>query len=112
VAKQNRPPMGGGQPNIQQLMKQAQKMQLQMQEAQQALAETELEGTAGGGLVTVRVSGSAEVLGVKIDVKAVDPDDVESLEDLVLAAIRDGQRQAQELSEKTMGPMTSGLPGF
>jgi DNA-binding YbaB/EbfC family protein len=92
VAKQNRPPMGGGQPNIQQLMKQAQKMQLQMQEAQQAMAETELEGTAGGGLVTVKVSGSGEVLGVKIDVKAVDPDDVESLEDLVLAAIRDGQR--------------------
>ena len=106
-----RPPVGG-QPNMQQLMKQAQKMQAQMAAAQEQLAATELTGTAGGGLVTVTVSGAGEVLGVKIDAKAVDPDDVESLEDLVLAAVRDGQRQAGELGQQTMGPMTSGLPGF
>ena len=102
----------GGPPNMQQLMKQAQKMQAQMLQAQEQLASTELIGTAGGGLVTATITGSGEVLGVKIDPKAVDPDDVESLEDLVIAAIRDGQRQASELGEQTMGPMTSGLPGF
>jgi len=102
----------GGAPNMQQLMKQAQKMQAQMLQAQEQLASTELTGTAGGGLVAATVSGAGEVLGVKIDAKAVDPDDVESLEDLVLAAIRDGQRQASELGEKTMGPMTSGLAGL
>ncbi|MGB8650050.1 MAG: YbaB/EbfC family nucleoid-associated protein [Mycobacteriales bacterium] len=102
----------GGQPNMQQLMKQAQKMQQQMAAAQEQLASTELTGTAGGGLVTATVSGTGEVLAVKVDPKAVDPDDVESLEDLVLAAIRDGQRQASELGEQTMGPMTSGLPGL
>ena len=106
-----KPPVGG-QPNMQQLMKQAQKMQAQMAAAQEQLAATELTGTAGGGLVTVTVSGAGEVLGLKIDVKAVEPDDVESLEDLVLAAVRDGQRQAGELGQQTMGPMTSGLPGF
>jgi DNA-binding YbaB/EbfC family protein len=102
----------GSPPNMQQLMKQAQKMQAQMLQAQEQLASTQLTGTAGGGLVTATVSGAGEVLGVKIDAKAVDPDDVESLEDLVLAAIRDGQRQASELGEQTMGPMTSGLPGL
>ncbi len=102
----------GGQPNMQQLMKQAQKMQQQMLVAQEQLANTELTGTAGGGLVTATVTGAGEVRGIKIAVAAVDPDDVESLEDLVLAAIRDGQRQASELGEQTMGPMASGLPGF
>ena len=103
---------GGAQPNIQQLMKQAQKMQQQMLAAQEQLASTEVTGTAGGGLVTATVSGSGEVLGLKIDAKAVDPDDVESLEDLVLAALRDGQRQAAELGESAMGPVTGGLGGL
>ena len=107
----------GGQPNMQQLMKQAQKMQQQMVAAQEQLAATELIGTAGGGLVTVRMTGSGEIAGLTIDPKAVDPTDVESLEDLVLAAIRDGARQASELAESTMGPVTGGmggmgLPGF
>ena len=105
---------GGGQPNMQQLMKQAQKMQQQVLAAQEQLASTELTGTAGGGLVEATVSGSGEVLRVKIDPRAVDPDDVESLEDLVLAAVRHGQEQAQELGAQTMGPMTGGLgiPGL
>ncbi|MCW2670734.1 MAG: nucleoid-associated protein EbfC [Frankiales bacterium] len=93
---------------MQALLKQAQAMQAQMAEAQEKLASTELTGTAGGGLVTVTVSGAGEVLGVKIDAKAVDPDDVETLEDLVVAAIRDGQTQASELGEAAMGPVSGG----
>ena len=108
------PPRGapGGQPNMQALLKQAQAMQAQMAEAQEKLAATEITGTAGGGLVTVTVTGSGEVVGVKIDPKAVDPDDVETLEDLVLAAIRDGQTQASELGESAMGPVAGGAQGL
>jgi len=97
---------------MQQLMKQAQKMQQQLMEAQSKLAETEVQGTAGGGLVTAVVTGSGEVLSVKIDPEAVDPDDVESLEDLVVAAIRDAATNAQELQQTTMGPLTGGLGGL
>jgi len=100
------------QPNMQQLMKQAQKMQQQMLAAQQQLAETEVSGTAGGGLVTATVTGAGEVLNVKIDPKAVDPDDVESLEDLVVAALRDASRAASALAEQTMGPLTAGMGGL
>ena len=102
----------GGQPNMQQLMKQAQKMQQQLAEAQQKLAEAQVTGTAGGGLVTVTATGSGDVVALKIDPKAVDPDDVESLEDLVLAAIRDASRAAGELAGETMGPLTSGMGGL
>lgn len=103
---------GPGQPNMQQLMKQAQKMQQQLMEAQAQLAETEVEGSAGGGLVTAKVTGSGDVLSVSIDPKAVDPDDVESLEDLVVAAIRDASARAQELQQTTMGPLAGGLGGL
>ena len=103
---------GPGQPNMQQLMKQAQKMQQQLVEAQAKLAETEVEGSAGGGLVSATVTGSGEVLRLKIDPKAVDPDDVESLEDLVVAAIRDAAGKAQELQASTMGPLAGGLGGL
>ena len=102
----------GGQPNMQQLMKQAQKMQQQLLAAQQELAEMEVQGTAGGGMVTATVTGSGEVVSVKIDPKAVDPDDVESLEDLVVAAIRDAARAAQEVAADKMGPVTGGLGGM
>ena len=102
----------GGQPNMQQLMKQAQKMQQQLLAAQQELAEAEVTGTAGGGLVTAVVSGDGQVKSVKIDPKAVDPDDVESLEDLVVAAIRDAAHNAQELSAEKMGPLAGGLGGL
>lgn len=104
----------GGQPNLQQLMKQAQKMQQQMAAAQAELAETELTGTAGGGLVTVTVTGTGEVTGVKIDPKAVDPDDVETLEDLVLAALHNAAEQARTITEQKMGPLAGGLglPGM
>jgi nucleoid-associated protein EbfC len=107
----------GGQPNLQQLMKQAQKMQQQLAEAQAELAEAEVTGTAGGGLVSVTISGSGEVKSVKIDPKAVDPDDVETLEDLVLAAVHNANDAVRKLTEEKMGPVTGGmgglgLPGF
>jgi DNA-binding YbaB/EbfC family protein len=107
----------GGQPNLQQMMKQAQKMQQQIAVAQAELAEAELTGTAGGGLVTVTVSGAGEVKAVKIDPKAVDPEDVETLEDLLLAAIHNASDAARRLTEEKMGPVAGGmgslgLPGF
>ncbi len=107
----------GGQPNLQQLMKQAQKMQQQVATAQAELAEAELTGTAGGGLVTVTMSGLGEVKAVKIDPKAVDPDDIETLEDLVVAALHNGAEAVRQLTEQKMGPVTGGmgglgLPGF
>ncbi len=75
-------------------------------------ALTEVTGTAGGGLVTAVVTGSGDVVSVKIDPKAVDPDDVESLEDLVVAAIRDAAKNAAELQQTTMGPLAGGLGGL
>ena len=97
---------------MQQLMKQAQKMQQQLVEAQAKLAQTEVVGTAGGGLVTATVTGSGDVLSIRIDPKAVDPDDVESLEDLVVAAIRDAATNAAELQQSAMGPLAGGLGGL
>lgn len=107
----------GGQPNLQQMLKQAQKMQQQMAAAQAELAEAELTGTAGGGLVTVTMSGAGEVKAVKIDPRAVDPDDVETLEDLVVAALHNANEAVRALAEEKMGPVAGdigglGLPGF
>ena len=96
---------------MQQLMKQAQKMQQQLAQAQAELAETEVSGTAGGGLVTATVLGSGELTGLVIDPKAVDPDDVETLQDLVVAAVRDANRAATELAEEKMGPLNNALGG-
>ena len=104
--------MAAPQPNMQQLMKQAQKMQQQLMEAQAKLAETEVTGTAGGGLVTATVTGAGDVVSLKIDPRAVDADDVESLEDLVVAALRDAAANAQELQSSTMGPLAGGLGGL
>jgi DNA-binding YbaB/EbfC family protein len=103
---------------MQQLMKQAQKMQAQLQAAQAELASTEVTGTSGGGLVSATMRGSGELIALQIDPKAVDPDDVETLQDLVVAAVRDASRQISELTEQKMGPLTGGmggglgLPGF
>ena len=102
----------GGQPNMQQIMKQAQKMQQQVAQAQAELAEAEVTGTAGGGLVTVTVTGLGEFKSVKIDPKAVDADDVETLEDLVLAALHTSAEAVRELTEAKMGPATGGLGGL
>lgn len=102
---------GGQQPNMQQLMKQAQKMQQQMLDAQAELAATEVTGTAGGGLVTATLTGGGELTSLTIDPKAVDPDDIETLQDLVVAAVRDAHRVAGELAAQKMGPMTNALGG-
>jgi DNA-binding YbaB/EbfC family protein len=102
----------GAQPNMQQLMKQAQKMQAQLEAAQQELAETQIEGTAGGGLVQATVSGAGELLALVIDPKSVDPDDVETLADLVVAAVRDANANAAALQEQKLGPVTGGAGGL
>lgn len=104
----------GGQPNMQQLMKQAQKMQQQLEAAQAELASSEVTGTAGGGLVTATMLGSGELSALTIDPSAVDPDDLETLQDLIVAAVRDAHRAMTELAEQKMGPVTgaAGLGGL
>lgn len=101
----------GGQPNMQKLMLQAQQMQQKMAAAQAALAELEVTGTAGGGLVTVTASGSGEFRRIAIDPKAVDPEDVETLEDLVLAALTNTAEEIRKVTEQKMGPLSAGLGG-
>ena len=105
----------GAQPNIQQLMKQAQQMQARVEAAQAELAEAEVEGSAGGGLVTAKVTGTREIVSVTIDPKAVDTGDLETLGDLVVAAVRAAQEAAGKLAEDTLGPIAGaagGLPGL
>ncbi|HET6209082.1 MAG TPA: YbaB/EbfC family nucleoid-associated protein [Jatrophihabitans sp.] len=97
---------------MQQLMKQAQKMQQQLAEAQAELADAVVEGSAGGGLVRATVTGSGELLSVTIDPSAIDPQDAETLQDLVVAAVRDATRSAGELAAAKMGPLTGGLGGL
>ena len=97
---------------MQQLMKQAQKMQAQLAAAQEELAQAEVVGTSGGGLVTATCTGSGEVVSLKIKPEAVDPDDVESLEDLVVAALHDAARAATAMQSERMGPLTGGMGGL
>jgi len=101
--------MRGGMGNMQNMMKQMQKMQKKMAEAQEQLGEEKIEGTAGGGMVTVIVTGHKEVVDVQIKPEAVDPDDVEMLQDLVLAATNDALKKAEELTNNTMGQFTKGM---
>lgn len=105
----SKPPAHAGAPNVQAMMRQAQKLQAQLQQVQAELADVRVEGSAGGGLVGAAVSGSGELLALTIDPQAVDPDDTETLADLVLAAVRDASRAAQALQEARMGPLTQGL---
>ncbi|MGE3172940.1 MAG: YbaB/EbfC family nucleoid-associated protein [Planctomycetota bacterium] len=106
--------MSTGFGDMQSLLKQAQEMQKRMQDATRALDERIVEGTAGGGAVKVFVSGNMEVQAVKIDKAAVDPDDVEGLEDLVTVALRQALGSAKELRDREMGKVTGGmnLPGL
>jgi len=101
------PPGGAG--NMNQMMKQVQKMQADMAAAQEALAEATVEGTAGGGMVKVVVTGAGDVQSVRISPEVVDPDDVEMLEDLVLAAVTDAMRRAQELANESMSGVAGGI---
>lgn len=100
--------------NPQAMLKQAKKMQKQMEEAQAAAAAEIVEGTAGGGMVVVHVSGDMQVRDIAIDKEAVDPDDVEMLQDLVLAAVNQALENAQEMTAAKMGAVTGGLniPGL
>ena len=100
---------GGGMPNMQQLMKQAQQMQRKLEAAQAELAQLELTGTAGSGLVTVTVTGDGAPKAVKIDPKVVDADDVETLEDLVLDAFTKAIDEAAKVRDAKMGPLTGGM---
>ena len=103
----------GGMPgNMNNLMKQAQKMQRQMEENQKALEEKEFTATAGGGAVEVTVSGKREIVKVKLSEEAVDPDDVEMLEDLIVAATNEALRQAEEAAASAMSALTGGLGGL
>ena len=100
----------GGMPgNYSNLMKQAQRMQRQMEESQRELETKEFVGTAGGGAVEVKVNGSKEVLGVKLDPEIVDPEDVETLQDSIVAAFNEAMKKADEASANLMGKMTGGL---
>ena len=102
----------GGGNNMQQLMKQAQKMQQQMTEAQEALDAAEYEAAAGGGKVSVRVSGKREILELHIDPEVVDPDDVEMLEDLIKAAVNEAVRKGEAAREAAMNKMAPGMGGM
>jgi DNA-binding YbaB/EbfC family protein len=101
-------PRGGGfNPN--QMLKQLQKMQREMEDTQAQLAEEVVEGTAGGGVVTARVKGDQTVESVSIDPDALDPDDVEMLGDLVTAAVNEGLRKAKDLAAERLGGLTEGM---
>ncbi len=98
--------MGG---NMQQLARQAQKLQQQMAKMQEELEEREYEATAGGGVVTAKVNGKKELVALTIKPEAVDPDDVEMLQDTVMAAVNEALRTATETSEREMGKLTGGM---
>ena len=97
------------QPNMQQMLKQVQKMQAEMARAQEELETAEVEASAGGGMVTVRVTGALAVKEIRIDPAAIDPDDPELLADMVLAAVNEALRLAQDLAASKLGGATAGL---
>ena len=111
MARQNFGGFGGG-GNMQQLMRQAQKMQQQLQEAQEHLEEAEYEATSGGGMVTVKLSGRRELTSITIDPQVVDPDDIEMLQDLILAAVNEALRKGEEAREAAMSRMAPGMGGL
>jgi DNA-binding YbaB/EbfC family protein len=95
--------------NMQQMLQQVQKMQQEMEAAQEQLKNEIVEASAGGGMVTVKVAGDLELKAVKIDPSAVDPEDAEMLADMVLAAVNEGLRMAQELAARKLGGATAGM---
>ena len=100
--------------NMRKMMKQAQKMQAKMSKMQEELNDRTVEATAGGGVIKVVVNGKKELVDINIEPEAVDPDDVEMLEDLLLAAVNEAMRKVQDMIEEEMGEMTGGLniPGM
>ena len=114
MAKRGGFPGMGGMGNMNKMLKQAQKMQQDMAKLQEELEEKTVEASAGGGAVTVIASGKKEIQEIKIDPEVVDPDDVEMLQDLVLAAVNEAIRKAEEMVSSEMGKITGGmnLPGM
>ncbi|WP_020007073.1 YbaB/EbfC family nucleoid-associated protein [Salinicoccus albus] len=106
--------MAGGMNNMQGMMKQMQKMQKKMQEEQEKLKEEQVEGAAGGGMVKVTVSGHKEVLDVAVQEEVVDPEDIDMLQDLIVAATNEALTKADELSSERLGQHTKGMniPGM
>jgi DNA-binding YbaB/EbfC family protein len=92
------------------LLKQAQQMQARMNEMKEELAERKVTATSGGGMVTVEANGRGEILSIKIDPQVVDPDDLEMLEDLIVAAVNEAKRRVEDLVKEEMGKLTGGLP--
>ncbi|AKL97355.1 DNA-binding protein, YbaB/EbfC family [Clostridium aceticum] len=104
----------GGMPNMNNMIKQAQKMQKQMQEMQAEVEKKEVEASAGGGAVVVKVTGKKEIVSIDIKPEVVDPDDVEMLQDLIIAAVNEAIRSAEEMVSKEMSKVTGNmnLPGL
>ena len=111
MARQNFGGFGGG-ANMQHLMRQAQKMQQQMQEAQEKLDAAEYEASSGGGMVNVKVSGKRELTSITIDPQVMDPDDIDMLQDLIMAAVNEALRKGEETREATMNRMAPGMGGM
>lgn len=110
MAKRGGFPGGGQMPgNMNNLMKQAQRMQRQMEESQKELETKEFTATAGGGAVEVAVTGKKEVVRVTLDKEAIDPEDKEMLEDLIMAAVNEAMKKAEDASAESMSKMTGGL---
>ena len=101
----------GGEPDMARLLQQAAQMQEQLMAAQEELAEMRVQGTAGGGLVTATVTGTGDLIALTIAPEACDPDDTETLADLVVAAVRDASTNAQEAAARSLGPLTGGFGG-
>ncbi|RRR40822.1 YbaB/EbfC family nucleoid-associated protein [Mycolicibacter terrae] len=99
----------GGPPDMSALLAQAQQMQQRLLQAQQELAATEVHGEAGGGLVKVTSNGSGEVLAVRIDPKVVDPEDLDTLQDLIVGALADASKKAHTLAQERLSPLAGGM---
>ena len=111
MARNNFGGFGGG-PNMQQLMRQAQKLQEQMEKSQSELDTREYEASSGGGMVNVKVSGKRELLSITLDPQVVDPQDVEMLQDLILAAVNEALRKGEETREAEMSRLNPGMGGM
>ncbi len=101
--------MGGGPSNMQSMLKQAQKMQEEMAEKQAELEEREYDVAAGGGVINVKINGKKEILSVKIDPEVIDPDDAETLEDLIVAAVNEAIKKVEAVSAEEMGRITGSM---
>lgn len=101
-----------GMPDMGAILQQAQKMQEGLAKAQEELANATVEGTAGGGLVKVQMTGASDITSVEIDPSVIDPDDAETLQDLIVAAVRDAQHKSADLTQQKMGGITGGMGGL